>query len=93
MTPCCKRFVSLALLPFFLGFSSASLSATSHTEDVQPLEQQGMAQSDFQRAITHIRNYYVGDISDEEIYHAALKGVMEKLDPYSDYLDEKKVKA
>lgn len=46
----------------------------------------------FSMAVSQIKNYYVKDVKDEELFANAIRGMLENLDPHSDYLDEKDFK-
>ena len=76
-----------------LVFGSGVLSATENKETEKdsthiPLEDVQR----FSMAVSQIKNYYVKEVKDEDLFANAIRGMLENLDPHSDYLDEKDFK-
>ncbi|MEE9451985.1 MAG: S41 family peptidase [Gammaproteobacteria bacterium] len=75
--------VSLAIgasltLSTSLAYSAKTTEAQVSLEDIKR----------FSKALNKIKNYYVEPIDDEELFDAAIRGMLSNLDPHSDYLDE-----
>ena len=43
----------------------------------------------FTQSVDIIKNLYVDDVSDQDLFESAIKGMLETLDPHSTYLDKK----
>ena len=43
----------------------------------------------FTQSVDIIKNLYVEDVSDHDLFESAIRGMLEKLDPHSTYLDKK----
>jgi carboxyl-terminal processing protease len=43
----------------------------------------------FTQSVDIIKNLYVDDVSDQELFESAIRGMLETLDPHSTYLDKK----
>jgi carboxyl-terminal processing protease len=73
----------IAISSFTIIFPLAAISADTQ-EHALPLEEVRR----FTTAIGHIKNYYVENTSDEEIFESAIRGMLQGLDPHSAYLNE-----
>jgi carboxyl-terminal processing protease len=89
------RSLPLLLLALFIGFSLSSHAqekAPAQTpakpgvpEKRDPLPLQDLRL--FTLIFDHIRRSYVEPVSDQELLENAVKGMLQELDPHSDYLD------
>jgi len=83
-----RKFIFLGLI-FALSFFMLGTHAQKNTEDESlPIE-------DVQRfttAISQIKNFYVEDVEDKELFEDAIRGMLAGLDPHSSYLDEDEYK-
>lgn len=70
---------SVALVLAFAAVRSVSAEA----EEVSPFRALGV----FARALAHIETSYVDAVDQERLVRGALSGMMQSLDPHSDYLD------
>lgn len=78
-----------------LALSSGVINATESTEKEKDKESSHIPLEDVQRfsmAVSQIKNYYVKEVKDEDLFANAIRGMLENLDPHSDYLDEKDFK-
>ncbi len=88
-----KHFVSVVLFIFVTSLSlsqttiaqtsAATKSTTENQDDPLPLEDLRL----FTVIFDHIRRSYVEPVSDQELLENAIKGMLQELDPHSDYLD------
>jgi len=75
--------ISLALIS--LVSFAAKDDATDDTLPLKDVER-------FTTAISQIKNYYVEEVEDEELFENAIRGMLSGLDPHSSYLDEEEFK-
>lgn len=64
--------------------NTATITTTAPKDNSLPL-------NDIQRfttAISEIKSYYVNSVTDEQLFEAAIRGMVSSLDPHSDYLNE-----
>ncbi len=81
--------VGFLFLVFSLGLSQMAFAKANETPQAQNQQQQ-IPLEDIQRftaAISQVKNYYVNDVSDQELFDNAIRGMLEGLDPHSAYLD------
>lgn len=94
-----KYFLAVNFLNFLLTLGAVSASAqqvqnqtsdtqtdlqtTQEAKDPLPLEDLRL----FTLIFDHIRRSYVEPVSDQELLENAIKGMLQELDPHSDYLD------
>jgi carboxyl-terminal processing protease len=78
------------------NFSPSSLSSMQSasapgktSETVVTTESQNKSAQDFVDAIQMVKDLYVDEVPDDKIFENAMRGMLEKLDPHSSYLDEK----
>jgi len=71
-------------LLFALIFSSSAIAETSN-EPPKPLPLDELRA--FTQVFEQIRSGYVEDVSDEELFRAAIRGMLSNLDPHSTYLE------
>lgn len=77
------------VLAVVLMFSTSEL--TSRQDSHQDEQENNISLEDVQRfsnAINQIKQYYVESVEDEVLFDNAIKGMLEGLDPHSDYLDK-----
>lgn len=62
---------------------SSVVSTEASTEElpVQDVQQ-------FATALSEVKSYYVKDVTDKKLFEDAIRGMLENLDPHSNYLDE-----
>lgn len=92
-----KHPIYYATLGFIGGLiiavSSYAVAAmeTTNTTTTQTTQQNNALPLDevqrFSAALSEIKNYYVKPISDEQLFEYAIKGMVDSLDPHSNYLD------
>ncbi|AXI04182.1 S41 family peptidase [Aquirhabdus parva] len=90
-----KLVLALSLIPTFnLAFAAPATPTTTTTPissntdvDNQPLPIDAMRR--FVDVYEKVRQNYVEPVSDDVLFDNALSGLLNKLDPYSDYLDAK----
>lgn len=63
--------------------SVSSTPTTQQQSNTLPLDEVQR----FSAALSEIKNYYVKPISDEQLFEYAIKGMVDSLDPHSNYLD------
>ncbi len=63
--------------------TAADLKAETNNKDPLPLQDLRL----FTLIFDHIRRSYVEPVSDQELLENAIKGMLQELDPHSDYLD------
>jgi len=69
-----------------LLISSLSMAANNNAIDDSMLPLKDVQR--FTTAISQIKNFYVEDVEDEDLFEDAIRGMLEGLDPHSSYLDE-----
>jgi carboxyl-terminal processing protease len=96
-----KHFLPAGLLSSFIILGSATTSAQQPQAQPQTSEAQAKPQAAqdikdplpledlrlFTLIFDHIRRSYVEPVSDQELLENAIKGMLQELDPHSDYLD------
>ncbi len=84
-----SRFASVLL--FSSSLVIPSLGYTLPTPLPKEEDQSGIPMEDVQRfsnAIAQIKQYYVNQVSDKELFDNAIRGMLAGLDPHSNYLNE-----
>lgn len=90
-----------ALFALIIGILMSLLAANTYAakkENVVPplaQKQKELSMEDIKRfssAISQIKNYYVKDVKDKELFDDAIRGMLAGLDPHSDYLDPEEFK-
>jgi carboxyl-terminal processing protease len=77
----------LCLLFFLSGFESvAAKSSKKNAAETYRLLNM------FNESFRHIRNDYVTPVSDEQLIEAAINGMLNRLDPYSNYISQERYK-
>lgn len=89
---CYKFYLSLLLLFCWLWLLTIS---PCYAEDTQPLPTNTssvvISENELQKlatVINAIRNYYVHDVSEEKLFDNAISGMLNGLDPHSEYLKD-----
>lgn len=83
---------AIAVLCFGLVFSlpvfalKDESASTAITQTKQPLDEADINR--FTSAISEIKDFYVNSISDKKLLEDAIRGMLNGLDPHSEYLDE-----
>ncbi len=78
-----RRRTKRWLVPSLGGVLVAGLSLGSGVAAERPMEALGL----FAQALARIRASYVEDVPAERLVHGAIRGMMEALDPHSEFLD------
>lgn len=80
-----KRFVKLVLLPIFVAsallFSAFELNYFEVSKNLDI----------FTNAFKEVNLYYVDDVPPAELMEAAIEGMLESLDPYTNFIPENKI--
>jgi carboxyl-terminal processing protease len=72
-----------------VSFSNNSKNMSSPESSVVTTENQTKPAQEFVDSIQMVKDLYVEDVPDSKIFENAMRGMLEKLDPHSSYLDEK----
>ncbi len=80
-----KWFCSIGLCSIFLFFANFAQGENA------PLAQEEVER--FSRALAEVKEFYVHPLTDQVILENAMKGMLEGLDPHSNYLNEEEYKA
>jgi len=76
--------LSILFLTIFVASRAAANTESQHTESESlPLEDVQR----FSTAIGQIKNFYVNQVNDSELFENAIRGMLSGLDPHSSYLD------
>lgn len=79
--------IKLLIASVSLTLASGSLFAA--TAATPPAEQLPLSDLDrFTTVIEHIKNYYVKNVEDSQLFENAIRGMLAGLDPHSSYLDK-----
>ncbi|MDX8382577.1 MAG: peptidase S41, partial [Ghiorsea sp.] len=68
------------IMAFVAWQPSASINAAHAATDYTQMKK-------FSDVMNAVRKYYVEEVSDEELFEGALKGMMSNLDPHSTYMN------
>lgn len=79
------KFSGAVILAIFFAFGPYSAFADKQEESQATLPDKEVKR--LAAAISHIKNYYIHPISDEELFDHAIKGMLSNLDPHSNYLN------
>ena len=90
MNHLCKSVItSVALLCIIAPVASAEQSSNDDIASEQNSRVPLLELRRFTDAFTHIREHYVEDVSDQELFDLAIHGMLTGLDPHSSYLEPK----
>lgn len=80
---------NIKLLIASVSLTLASSSVFAATAAPAPTEQLPLSDLDrFTTVIEHIKNYYVKNVEDSQLFENAIRGMLAGLDPHSSYLDK-----
>lgn len=78
-----KVIFQASLLGVFLLIQSPVAMSAKATDDTLPMKELQR----FATALQTVKNYYVEPVKDNELFESAIRGMVEGLDPHSNYLD------
>ncbi len=84
-----KQTISAGIVGVIIGVSIATAGLVA--ADKEPAKKNALPIKEVQRftsAISQIKSFYVKPISDQKLFDNAIRGMLEGLDPHSDYLDQ-----
>ncbi len=81
-----SRFTAVSVLSWSMLLVHPVYGAPTPVEDEQNVPMEDVQR--FSNAIAQIKQYYVKQISDKELFENAIRGMLAGLDPHSSYLDE-----
>ena len=86
-----KTTISVVAALLSLIFAS-TIAAAEKQKNIQSEQLPAEDVQRFTTAIGQIKNYYVKEVEDKQIFENAIRGMLEGLDPHSAYLDEEDFK-
>lgn len=81
-----SRFTAVSVLSWSMLLIHPVYGAPTPVEEEQNVPMEDVQR--FSNAIAQIKQYYVKQISDKELFENAIRGMLAGLDPHSNYLDE-----
>ncbi len=81
-----SRFVAVNVLTWSMLVAHPVYAVPTSVEDEQNIPMEDVQR--FSNAIAQIKQYYVKQINDKELFENAIRGMLAGLDPHSSYLDE-----
>jgi carboxyl-terminal processing protease len=81
-----SRFTAVSVLTWSMVLVHPVYALPTPVEEEQSIPMEDVQR--FSNAIAQIKQYYVKQISDKELFENAIRGMLAGLDPHSSYLDE-----